>query len=118
MKGSEPPSSSTVFLMSHPAWAAMARPAASEPVTVTAATRLSERRPSTWRASMRRVWKLPRGKPARRMRASISRAHWGTLEACLSRATLPAMRAGAAKRKTCQRGKFQGMTARTTPMGS
>ena len=58
------------------------------------------------------------GSPARRMRASMARAHWGTLEACLSRPTLPAMSAGAAKRKTCQSGKFQGMTARMTPSGS
>ena len=118
MKASEPPSSRTDFLMSQPAWAATARPAASEPVTVTAATRGSVRRCSTWRASMRRVWKTPRGKPARRTRASMASAHCGTLEACLRRPTLPAMSAGARKRKTCQRGKFQGMTARMTPRGS
>ena len=29
-----------------------------------------------------------------------------------------AIKAGAAKRKTCQKGKFQGMTARTIPMGA
>ena len=49
MKGSLPPSSSTDFLISQPACAAMARPAASLPVTVTAATRSSARTDSTWR---------------------------------------------------------------------
>jgi len=48
----------------------------------------------------------------------MAKAHWGTLEACLRMPTLPAMSAGARKRKTCQRGKFQGMTARMTPRGS
>ena len=47
----------------------------------------------------------------------MARAHWGTLEACLRTAVLPAISAGAAKRNTCQNGKFQGMTARTTPRG-
>ncbi len=42
----------------------------------------------------------------------------GTFEACLSTAALPATSAGAAKRKTCQNGKFQGITASTTPIGS
>jgi len=36
----------------------------------------------------------------------------------LERPALPAIRFGAAKRKTCQKGKFQGMTASTTPSGS
>jgi hypothetical protein len=31
---------------------------------------------------------------------------------------LPATSAGAAKRITCQKGKFQGITARTAPSGS
>ena len=41
----------------------------------------------------------------------------GTLLACLSRPTLPAMSAGAAKRMACQSGKFHGMIASTTPSG-
>jgi hypothetical protein len=40
------------------------------------------------------------------------------LLACLSTAVLPAIRAGAAKRITCQSGKFQGMIASTVPSGS
>ena len=41
----------------------------------------------------------------------------GTLLACLSRPTLPAMSAGAANRIACHSGKFHGMIASTTPIG-
>ena len=44
------------------------------------------------------------GKPARRTRASMARAHWGTLEACLSRPTLPAISAGAKNGRPARRG--------------
>ena len=47
----------------------------------------------------------------------MARAHCGTLEACLSRPTFPAISAGAAKRNTCQKGKFHGMIASTGPIG-
>ena len=40
------------------------------------------------------------------------------LLACLRTAVLPAIRAGAAKRITCQNGKFHGMIASTVPSGS
>jgi len=66
----------------------------------------------------RRVLKTSFGRPASWRILSMARAHPQTFEACLSSPALPAMRAGAAKRKTCQRGKFQGMTASTTPSGS
>ena len=49
---------------------------------------------------------------------SIASAHPVTLGECLRIAVLPASRVGAAKRSTCQNGKFHGMTARTTPIGS
>jgi hypothetical protein len=42
----------------------------------------------------------------------------GTLLACFNKPTFPAISAGAANRKTCQYGKFQGITARTGPSGS
>ncbi len=48
----------------------------------------------------------------------MASAHWGTFEACFSRPTFPAISAGAAKRNTCQNGKFQGITASTGPSGS
>ena len=44
-------------------------------------------------------------------------ADWGTLDACLSSPTLPAMSAGAANRMTCHSGKFHGITANTGPSG-
>jgi hypothetical protein len=37
---------------------------------------------------------------------------------CFKTPVLPAIRPGAAKRNTCQNGKFHGMTARITPRGS
>lgn len=57
------------------------------------------------------------GNPALVNRSSMYRAVCGTFDACLSRPVLPAMRAGAAKRMTCQSGKFHGITASTTPSG-
>ena len=92
-------------------------PAPSLPVSVAAATRGSSSTRATASLPMRSVVKAPSGKPARRTTSSIASAHCGTLDACLSRATFPAISAGAAKRKTCQKGKFQGMTARMTPSG-
>jgi len=63
-------------------------------------------------------WKTSSGYPASRKTSSIAVAHPGTFEACLSSPTFPAVRYGAANRKTCQKGKFQGMTASTGPSGS
>ena len=118
MKGSEPPSSRTHFLRTDPAAAATDWPAASEPVRVTAAIRGSAITSATREPGTKRFTKQPSGKPARRKRPSRRRAASGTFEACLRSPTLPAMRAGAAKRTTCQRGKFHGMTASTGPIGS
>ena len=41
-----------------------------------------------------------------------------TFGACLRSAVLPAISAGPAKRMTCQNGKFHGITAKITPIGS
>jgi hypothetical protein len=117
MNASEPPSSSTVFLMCLPAIEATALPAPSLPVSVTAATRGSATIASMSLPATRSVSSTPAGAPhALKMRA-ISSAQPVTLAACLSSATLPAIKPGAAKRKTCQNGKFQGMIASTTPKG-
>ncbi|CAM5456356.1 hypothetical protein SCALM49S_05161 [Streptomyces californicus] len=97
--------------------AATERPAGSLPVSVAAATRGSRRTASTSPEPISSVRKQPAGKPARWKRSSRYSAVCGTLEACLSSPTLPAMSAGAAKRTTCQSGKFHGITARTTPSG-
>ena len=115
--GSLPPSSSTAFLTCLPATAATALPAPSLPVTVTAAIRSSATMAPTRRASISNVWKTPSGAPARWNSSASASAHWGTLEACLRSPTLPAIRAGAANRITCQNGKFQGITASTGPSG-
>ena len=117
MKGSLPPSSSTVCLTSSPAIAATDRPAGSLPVKVAAATRGSRRIDSIIPEPIRSVWKQPSGKPARCRTSSRYRADCGTLEACLRMPTLPAISAGAANRTACQRGKFHGMIASTTPSG-
>ena len=118
MKGSLPPSSRTVFFSMRPACSATAMPARSLPVSVAATMRGSAMISFTPAGFVSTVWKSPSGKPARRKTCSISSAQRGTLEACLRIPPLPAMRAGAAKRKTCQYGKFHGITASTTPSGS
>src|SRR6266704_6140057 len=115
--GSLPPSSSTVFLSTRPAISATDRPAGSLPVSVAARTRSSVRIASTLSEPTSRVWNAPSGKPARRNRSSRNSAVCGTFDACLSRPALPAIRAGAANRMTCQSGKFHGMTASTGPIG-
>ena len=100
-----------------PAVLATATPAASLPVRVAAATRSSRITASTLPLPISRVWNTSSGKPASRNSSSMNSAVWGTLLACLSRPTLPAASAGAAKRIACQSGKFHGMIASTTPIG-
>ena len=116
-KGSEPPSSSTVFFRASPAAAATDMPAGSLPVRVTAAMRGSWISAATSLDGTNRLEKAPSGRPARRNRSSRASAVCGTLDACFSRPTLPTMRAGAAKRITCHSGKFHGMIASTAPSG-
>ena len=117
MNGSLPPSSSTVGLSASPAMAATDWPAGALPVSVAAATRSSRSTRSMVEDPISRVWKTWSGKPACTKSSSMYSAVWGTLLACLSSPTLPAMSAGAAKRIACQSGKFHGMTASTTPSG-
>ena len=47
----------------------------------------------------------------------MATAQPGTFEECFITAPLPAISPGAANRKTCQNGKFHGITASTTPSG-
>ena len=116
--GSLPPSSRTDFLMASPATRRpTAWPAGPDPVRVTATTRSSRMTASTRAAPISRVWKQPSGKPARSNSSCMNRAHCGTFDACFSRPTLPAIRAGAANRMACHSGKFQGITASTGPSG-
>src|SRR5207245_614427 len=113
-----PPSARTVFVSIAPAMRATARPAGALPVSVTAFTDGCSITPSTCWLPIIKVRKRFSGKPAWQKIFSIASAQPGTFEACLSTAPLPAMSAGAAKRKTCQNGKFHGITASTTPSGS
>ena len=101
-----------------PANAATLRPASTLPVRVTAQIRGSAIRSLTRADPMSRVWKQPSSNPASRKTPWMASAHRGTLEACFSNPTFPAINAGAAKRNTCQKGKFHGMTASTGPKGS
>jgi hypothetical protein len=117
MNGSLPPSSSTVFLSTSPAMEATDWPAGALPVSVAAATRSSRSTFSIVPDPISRVWKTSAGKPALPNSSSMYSAVCGTLLACLSRPTLPAISAGAAKRIACQSGKFHGMIASTTPSG-
>ena len=120
--GSEPPSSSTLFFSAAPAAAATNAPARSEPVSVTAATRGSAisfaLTSGTFAGPTSRLVNTPSGAPAAAKTSSSASAVPDTFGACLSSAVLPARIAGAAKRMTCQSGKFHGITAKITPIGS
>ncbi len=47
----------------------------------------------------------------------MARAHSGTVLECFSTEVFPARTVGMAKRRACQKGKFQGMMERMTPRG-
>ena len=117
-KASLPPSSITHFFSCWPALPATERPARSLPVSVTAATRGSRMTAAACSLSMCSTPNTPAGRPASSSTLAIRSAQRGTLLACLSTATFPAISAGARKRNTCQNGKFQGITASTQPSGS
>ena len=119
MNGSEPPSSSTCFLM-------RAAGRAGDPRTDLAGAGQRHRRDAL-------VGDQPLGLRAgdqHRAEQAVGeagvaqdlldgqRADCGTFDACFSTIPLPAISAGAPKRKTCQNGKFHGMIARTVPSGS
>jgi hypothetical protein len=120
--GSEPPSSSTDFLVAVPAADPTARPARSLPVMVTAPMRGSSIRrrmtTGTSRSSTTRAVNRPSGAPASVSTRCTASAQPVVFGECFNSAALPAMSAGAANRSTCHSGKFQGMTASTTPTGS
>ncbi len=115
--GSLPPSSRTHFLRRAPASLATAFPAAVLPVRVTAATCLCRMTDLACATEISSVWNSPSGKPASRSSFSMASAQPGTLGACLSSAAFPPTSVGAANRSTCQNGKFQGMMAKTIPIG-
>ena len=114
--GSDPPSSSTTGLSAAPASAATARPARSEPVSVTAATRSSAMTAATRASVMGRCSKVPSPAPAKASARASPQPR--TVGACFSRTVPPARTTGTAARTACQYGKFHGMMARTVPSGS
>ena len=118
MNGSDPPSSSTCFLMRAAASEAIRAPTSDEPVSVTAAMRSSSISRSVSAPEIRTVRSRPSGKPASRSTCSQASADCGTFDACFSTIPLPAISVGAPARKTCQNGKFHGMIARIVPSGS
>ena len=97
--------------------AATLRPAGTLPVSVTAATFASSISALTPALGDQRGGEQALREAASRNTYSIASAQPGTFVACLSTPALPAISAGAAKRNTCQNGKFQGITASTTPSG-
>ena len=118
MNASLPPSSSTTFFRCPPATLAIAAPTSLEPVTQIAATRGSATTSGTVAGGISMVRKSPTGNPALTTASSMASAHAGTLDACLRTTAFPAANAGASNLMTCQKGKFQGMTASTIPSGS
>ena len=100
-----------------PAIEATERPAPSLPVNVAAATRSSSRIAFTRLPADEQGLEDTFGEARPPAASSMLSAVWGTFEACFKRATLPTMKVGAAKRMTCQSGKFHGMTASTGPIG-
>ena len=105
-------------MITRPAASATATPAGSLPVSETAAIAGSSIRRRTIAAGTRSAVKTPSGAPAARNTSAIASADPGTLDACFSTTGFPASSAGTAQRNNCQKGKFQGMTASTTPSGS
>ena len=97
-------------------------PARSLPVMVTAPTRGSSisRRVTagTSGSATTRAANSPSGAPASARTSWTAMPQPVVFGECLSRAALPAISAGAAKRRTCQSGKFHGITASTMPTGS
>ncbi|GAB6938899.1 hypothetical protein JCM11754A_24260 [Isoptericola variabilis] len=121
MLGSEPPSSSTAGLISAAATLATADPPRDDPVNDTAWTRRSRMTAATSSVASGRLRNAPGGAPvadsARAKTSPIASAHPGTCGSCLSTPVLPAISAGAAKRRASQKGAFHGRTPSTVPSG-
>ena len=100
MKASLPPSSRVDFFKCLEASVATTAPAASLPVSATARVRRSAITLATWSLEMKRFVYAPAGAPASCSSCSNASAHCGTLDACLTITTLPAIKLGAANRAT------------------
>ena len=119
MKGALPPSSSDSFLMLGALCAISRRPTSVEPVKLSLRTMgLAVSSPPMARASPVTTLKTPAGTPASSARAARASAEKGVPSAGLSTMVHPAARAGPALRVIIAAGKFQGVMAAQTPMGS
>ena len=120
--GSLPPSSTQAFFSKPPAWAAMRRPTAVEPVKVIALTKgwAINSSPTSATDSREQVTTLstPSGTPASASTsAKTSPPVTGVSSEGFSTTALPAAKAKAMPREDSSKGKFQGEMAATTPSG-
>ncbi len=119
ISGALPPSSSDSFLTVSLHWRISSRPVAVEPV------KLSLRTTGLWVSAWPMscgwpvsTWKTPAGMPASWASTPRARAVKGVLSAGLTSMVQPAASAGPALRVIMAAGKFQGVMAAHTPMGS
>lgn len=103
-----PPGSIPIFLSSSPHRFATCQPASVLPVSVTARISGFCNTASILLLFIRSVLNTPAGNHAFLKIASTRKPQPGTIEECFS---------AAAKRNTCQKGKFQGITPRMIPRG-
>ena len=119
MNGALPPSSSETFFMVAAHWAMSCLPISVEPVKVSLRTSGLEvsSSPMGPEAPVTTL-KTPGGRPARSPSSARARAEKGVALAGFSTTVQPAARAGPALRVIMADGKFQGVMAATTPIGS
>ena len=118
IKASLPPSSSRDFLMFFPAMDAISAPAFSLPVKLTPLIIGFSNTDFTSAWPISRFWKTPFGNPASANSFSIIFPLPKQIEACFRTTVFPAKIAGTANLRTCQNGKFQGITPKITPKGA
>ena len=118
MKASLPPSSKTDFLIFFPANAATVPPAFSLPVRLTPLTNGFSKISWISLCPILKFWKIFFGKPASEKAFSISSPLSKHIDACFRTTTFPARIVGITNLRTCQNGKFQGITPRIIPIGS
>ncbi len=120
MKGALPPSSSATFFTVSADWRISSLPTSVEPVKESLRTiGLAVSSPPTSAAFMVvTMLSTPFGRPARSASSASASAHRGVSSAGLITIAQPAARAGPALRVIIAIGKFHGVIAATTPIGS
>ena len=119
MKGALPPSSSETFFTVEAHWAISCLPISVEPVKETLRTMglVVSSLPMAPESPVMTL-KTPAGSPACSPSSASASAEKGVALAGLSTTVQPAARAGPALRVIMAAGKFQGVMAATTPIGS